>query len=216
MSRSLRAAVLAAGLMLAAALLADSPGAFAGESYGLGRVATTEEIAGWDIDVRPDGQGLPEGSGTAADGEAVFLERCAICHGEFGEAVGRYPVLMGGEGSLASHDPVKTVGSYWPYAATLWDYIYRAMPFGEAQSLSADETYSITAYLLYLNDVVEEDKVLDEDSLAKVEMPNRDGFVDDPRPDTPNAEPCMKDCKAEVEVLFKAKPLEVTPEGETE
>jgi cytochrome c len=221
MSRSLRAAALAAGLVLVAALLADSPGALAGESYGLGREATAEEVAGWDIDVRPDGQGLPEGSGTAADGEAVFIERCAICHGEFGEAVGRYPVLMGGEGSLASHDPVKTVGSYWPYATTLWDYLYRAMPFGEAQTLSADETYAITAYLLFLNDVIEEDKVLDEDSLAKVEMPNRDGFVDDPRPDgprpdAPNAEPCMKDCKAEVEVLFKAKPLEVTPEGETE
>lgn len=209
MSRSLRAAALGTGLALAAA-----SGAFAEETYGLGREATAEEIAGWNIDVRPDGQGLPEGSGTALDGEAIFVERCAACHGEFGEAVGRYPVLMGGEDSLASHDPVKTVGSYWPYATTLWDYIYRAMPFGQAQTLSADETYAITAYLLNLNDVVDEDTVLDAESLAKIEMPNRDGFVTDPRPDTPGAAPCMKDCKAEVEITMRARILDVTPEQE--
>lgn len=212
MSRRLKLA----GLLAILALLGGAPAALADGGYGLGREATAEEIASWNIDVRPDGQGLPSGRGTATEGEEIFLERCAACHGEFGEAVGRYPVLMGGEGSLSSDNPVKTVGSYWPYATTLWDYIYRAMPFGEAQSLTHDETYAITAYLLNLNDVIEEDFVVDQGSLASIEMPNRDGFVSDPRPDTQSAEPCMKDCKAEVEVLFKAKPLAVTPEGETE
>ena len=198
--------------LLAAAVLFAGPASAGEKGFGLGRTATAEEIAGWDIDVRPDGQGLPKGSGSAVEGEPVFIERCAMCHGEFGEAVGRFPVLMGGEGSLASHDPVKTVGSYWPYATTLWDYIYRAMPFGEAQTLTHDETYAITAFLLHINDVVEVDTVLDQDTLAKVEMPNRSGFVMDARPDTPQGEPCMRDCKAEAEIVYKAKGLDVTPE----
>jgi mono/diheme cytochrome c family protein len=206
----------AVGIAAALALIAGaSPAAIGGERYGLGQPASPETIAGWDIDVRPDGLGLPPGQGTAADGEAVFLERCAACHGEFGEAVGRYPVLIGGEGSLASSSPVKTVGSFWPYVSTLWDYIHRAMPFGDAQSLSADETYAVTAYVLFMNDLVAEDFVLDRDSLPKVEMPNRNGFIaEDPRPDTPVGAPCMTDCKAEAKVMFKSKPLDVTPEGE--
>lgn len=205
---------LSTAALTAAVALCALSSAFAQGSFGLGREATPEEIAGWDIDVRPDGQGLPEGSGTALDGETVFIERCAMCHGEFGEAVGRFPVLMGGEDSLASHDPVKTVGSYWPYATTLWDYIYRAMPFGEAQSLSADETYALTAYVLSLSGVVEDDQVLDKDSLAQVDMPNRAGFVADVRPDTPSVEPCMKNCKASVEIITHARILDVTPDGE--
>ena len=175
----------------------------------------TEQIAGWDIDVRPDGQGLPVGQGTAAEGEPIYLERCAACHGEFGEAFGRYPVLMGGEDSLVTQDPVKTVGSYWPYAATVWDYIHRAMPFGEAQSLTVDETYAVTAYLLYLNNLVEEEELLDQDSLPAIVMPNQAGFLlPDPRPDTPVGEPCMTDCKAEVEITHRAAILDVTPTGE--
>ena len=199
---------------VAAALLIGLPvAAGADERYGLGQPATPEEIAGWDVDVRPDGQGLPEGSGDVLTGEEVYVERCAVCHGEFGEAVGRYPVLIGGEDSLTSDDPVKTVGSYWPYATTLWDYIYRAMPFGEAQSLTPDEVYAITAFLLNQNGVIEDDATLDRDNLAAVEMPNRAGFLlPDPRPDTPLGEPCMRDCKAEVEVIGRAKILDVTPD----
>lgn len=213
MSRPLEVAALLGVL----ALLGGARAALADGGYGLGREATAAEIAGWDIDVRPDGQGLPAGRGTAAQGEKVFLDRCAACHGEFGEAVGRYPVLMGGEGSLSSNDPVKTVGSYWPYSTTLWDYIYRAMPFGEAQTLTYDETYAITAYLLNLNDVVDEDFVVDQSSLASIEMPNRGGFANsDPRPDTPSGEPCMSACKGHVEIVFKAKRLDVTPKAETQ
>ena len=98
--------------------------------------AKPEEIAGWDIDVRPDGQGLPPGKGTVKEGETLYMERCAACHGEFGESAGRWPILAGGAGTLASHDPVKSVGSYWPYASTVMDYIRRSMPFGNAQSLT--------------------------------------------------------------------------------
>jgi len=214
MFKSHRAVVFAGALAVAAVASAAAMG---GERYGLGQTASPELIAGWDIDVRPDGQGLPPGQGTAAGGEAVFVEQCAACHGEFGEAVGRYPVLIGGNDSLASTDPVKTVGSYWPYASTLWDYIHRAMPFGDAQSLSVDETYAITAYVLYLNDLVAEDFVLDRNSLPKVAMPNRDGFTaEDPRPDTPVDEPCVSDCKTEAKVMFKAKRLDVTPERESD
>ena len=112
---------------------------------GIGREARPEEIAGWDISIRPDGKGLPPGKGTARAGEELFIEKCAACHGEFGESAGRWPVLAGGAGTLSSHDPVKTVGSYWPYTTTLIDYIRRAMPFGNAQSLSGDELYAIVA-----------------------------------------------------------------------
>ena len=119
--------------------------------FNLGQIATSEEVAGWDIDVRPDGSGAPIGSGNAFSGEEIYAEVCGACHGDFGEGEDRWPALVGGEGSLASHDPEKTTSSYWPYASTIYDYIYRAMPYGEAQSLSYDETYEIVAYLLYLS-----------------------------------------------------------------
>lgn len=209
-SRSI-AAALAALILIAASV------ASAGERYGFGRTATRAEIAGWDIDVRPDGQGLPPGQGTAVEGETVYMDRCASCHGEFGEAFGRFPALMGGEETLATDEPVKTVSSYWPYATTLWDYIYRAMPFGEAQSLSGDEVYAVTAFILNLNDIVAPDFVLDRDSLPKIEMPNRGGFVTpDPRPDVPGGEPCMSDCTAEVTIVSRAKALDVTPDTQTQ
>lgn len=120
---------------------------------GIGRDVTPQELAGWDIDIRPDGQGLPPGKGTVKDGEQLYMTHCAACHGEFGESAGRWPILSGGTGSLASPDPVKSIGSYWPYASTVMDYIRRAMPFGNAQSLTNDELYAITAYVLYLNDI---------------------------------------------------------------
>ena len=128
--------------------------------FNLGKIATKTEIAGWDIDVRPDGMGAPIGSGNAIDGEEVYAEQCASCHGDFGEGLDRWPELVGGEDSLDTHDPVKTTGSYWPYASTMYDYIYRAMPFGVAQSLTHDETYRVVAYLLYMNEIIDEDFVL--------------------------------------------------------
>ena len=180
-----------------------------------GRLAVPEEVAAWDIDVRPDGQGLPEDSASAADGEELFYERCAVCHGEFGEGVDRWPVLMGGFDTLTDDRPEKTVGSYWPYTSTLWDYIHRAMPFGEAQSLTDREVYAVSLYVLYLNDLVELDTVYDQDSFAAIEMPNADGFMmPDPRPDTPADEPCMQDCDAPTEVIGKARILDVTPDQE--
>ena len=185
------------------------PGAF-----GLGRPATAEEIAGWDVDIRPDGTGLPEGAGSVAQGEAIYLERCAFCHGEFGEGAGRYPVLMGGFDTLQEDRPEKTIGSYWPFASTVWDYVYRAMPFGEAQTLSADETYAVTAFLLFLNEVVEEDFTLTKENFGEVRMPNEAGFFIREGADLPGSEPCMSDCKDEVEIIGRARTLDVTPEDE--
>lgn len=199
---------------LALLALALSTPASAQERYGLGSPATPEMIAAWDIDVRPDGLGLPEGSGAVLDGEEIYLERCSYCHGEFGEAFGRYPPLMGGQDSLAKMDPVKTIGSYWPYASTIWDYVHRAMPFGDAQSLSADETYAVVAYLLYLNDLVEDDFVLTRDNLAQIEMPNAEGFFVMEGPEFEPYEPCMSDCRDEPEVVGRARIIDVTPEGD--
>jgi cytochrome c len=162
--------------------------------YGFGTDATTQQIAGWDIDVRPDGSGLPAGSGSVSDGETLYDEKCAECHGTFGEGVGRYPVLAGGEGTLMDARPTKTVGSYWPYTSTLFDYIRRTMPFTQPESLSAEETYALTAYVLYLNDLVDDDLVLDQSNLATIRLPNEANFVPDPRPDVAN-ERCMTDCR---------------------
>ena len=186
--------------------------------FNLGEIATAEQVAGWDIDVRPDGLGAPIGTGNAYDGEEVYIERCAACHGDFGEAVDNWPVLVGGDGTLDSHDPVKTTGSYWPYASTMYDYIYRAMPFGEAQSLTYDETYQIVAYLLYMNDIIDDEFEVNQDNIGTIEMPNRDGFMlPDPRPD---AQPvsgfaCMKDCNVSTTVIGRARDIDVTPEDES-
>ena len=186
--------------------------------FNLGKLATKEEIAGWDIDVRPDGIGAPIGSGTALIGEEIYTEQCAACHGDFGEGADRWPALVGGEDSLASHDPEKTTGSYWPYASTMYDYIYRAMPYGVAQSLSHDETYEIVAYLLYMSDIIDEDFVLSEKNIGEIEMPNRNGFLlPDPRPDivNTNGQPCMKDCNVSTKVIGRARDIDVTPEDES-
>ncbi|WP_282608562.1 c-type cytochrome [Pelagibius sp. Alg239-R121] len=207
--------------ILAVALILSAPVALSAqaESLGLGRPATAEEIAAWDIDVRPDGQGLPEGRGTVTEGEEVFQERCANCHGEFGEGTGRWPVLAGGFETLATEDPVKTIGSYWPYLSTVYDYVNRAMPFGDAQSLTPDETYAVVAYLLYLNDIVEDEEFeLSKANFTEVRLPNEANFVEDARPDTAKVaqqEPCMTDCKAEVEITARARIIDVTPEDES-
>ncbi|MEQ8899440.1 MAG: c-type cytochrome [Roseovarius sp.] len=191
--------------------------ALAGQ-YDLGRPALPEEIAAWDLDVHPDGTGLPAGEGSVKDGERLFSARCASCHGEFAEGVGNWPELAGGEDTLADKDPVKTVGSYWPYLSTVWDYVHRSMPFGNAQSLTHDEVYAITAYILYSNYLVEEDFVLSEENFLDVAMPNADGFIVDDREEAEahfwRQEPCMEACKEGVEITMRARVLDVTPEDE--
>lgn len=182
------------------------------ESLGIGRIATPEEIAGWDIDIRPDGLGLPEGQGSVLDGEVLYEAQCAACHGLFGEGEGRWPVLSGGIGTLKQERPTKTVGSYWPYASTLYDYIYRAMPFTAPRSLSVEDTYAISAYVLYLNELVDDDFVLSKENLASVEMPNKDGFFIDPRPDAANPL-CMENCMDPATMKVQGSIGGVTPIG---
>lgn len=184
----------------------NAPHKYEAGHFGYGTDATPAAIAGWDIDVRPDGLGLPVGGATAADGEMMYEELCAHCHGSFGEGVGRYPVLAGGEGTLKEARPEKTVGSFWPYASTLWDYIHRAMPFAMPESLSDNEVYAITAYVLYLNDLIDYESELNQDNLALVEMPNKDGFFIDDRPDV-TSKRCMNNCKdpSKVDITSEAE-----------
>jgi cytochrome c len=161
---------------------------------GIGRAATTAEIAGWDIAVRGDGHNLPPGSGTARDGEELYVTHCAACHGDFGEGLERWPALMGGRDSLKSDQPKRTVGSFWQHASGVFDYIRRAMPYAAPQSLTNDEYYAITAYVLFLNELVGEEDKMDATSLPKITMPNREGFVLEARPDTSNST-CMSNCR---------------------
>jgi mono/diheme cytochrome c family protein len=171
--------------MLAAAVLCAGVGAFAqSPKYNVGRTPTDEDTRALGIVVAPDGTGLPAGSGTAVEGRAVFTARCASCHGPNGDG-GDGPALVGGKGTLATAAPKKTVGSYWPYATTVWDYVNRAMPFNQPGTLSPGDVYAVSAYVLFLNDIVTENQVLDARSLPLIKMPNRDGFVSDPRPDVP-------------------------------
>ncbi len=150
--------------------------------FNIGRTPTAEEIAAWDISVTPDGEGLPSGSGTAAEGRNIYSVRCTECHGASGRE-GPHDILVGGQGTLASDTPLKTVGSFWPYAPTLWDYINRAMPFETPGTMSPDDVYSTVAYVLFLNELVAEDQLLDATTLPLIKMPNRDGFIPDNRPD---------------------------------
>jgi len=157
------------------------------ETFAIGRAATAEEIAAWDIDIKPDGEGLPPGSGTVDGGEALYVAQCAVCHGKGGVG-GPYDRLVVHSAAEAFPDANdvdawrhRTIGNYWPYATTLFDYIRRSMPMSLPGSLNADEVYALTAYLLYLNHIVAADTELDADSLARVEMPARDRFVPDDR-----------------------------------
>jgi S-disulfanyl-L-cysteine oxidoreductase SoxD len=152
--------------------------------YNIGREATPEEVRARDISVRPDGVGLPSGHGTPDEGRRVYAAKCSSCHGEHGEGSAHYPALVGGQGTLTSAKPLRTVGSYWPYATTVWDHIHRTMPYTEPGTLTPNETYSVTAYILFLNGIVDARLELNEKTLPKVRMPNRGGFVSDPRPDT--------------------------------
>jgi cytochrome c len=187
--------------------------------FHLGRVAVPEEIAAWDIDVRPDGAGLPDGSGTVVEGEQLFTDYCAACHGDFGEGRDRWPVLAGGLDTLQAERPVKTIGSYWPYLSTVYDYVRRAMPFGDARSLSDDDVYAITAYLLYLNDVVtDEDFELSKENFTSMRLPNEENFFMDDRAEEAHqaakGQPCMTDCKpGPVTITQRARVLDVTPDS---
>lgn len=211
MSRSLR-------VWLALALIATPLATAAAGKLGLGREARPEEIKAWDIDVRPDGHGLPPGKGTVKQGEEIFQQQCASCHGEFGEGKDRWPVLAGGLGTLKHDRPDKTIGSFWPEASTVFDYIKRAMPFGNAQSLTDDQIYALTAYILHLNDVIKDAGFeLNQANFATIKMPNKDGFYDDDRETAEKhfwgRKPCMKSCKTEAKVLNRAQVLDVTPDS---
>lgn len=203
--------LLVAGLFAATSHVAR--GAEPGH-FGYGTPATPAQIAGWDIDVRgEDGVGLPEGKGTVERGADVYAEQCAACHGTFGEGEGRFPKLVGGVGTLRDERPEPTVGSYWPFASTLWDYINRAMPMPSPHTLSADDVYALTAYILHLNDLVPDAFVADRKSLPDVKMRNRNNFIwTDPRPDT-MAKPCMNACvdAAGVRISSTAEGKSLTP-----
>jgi S-disulfanyl-L-cysteine oxidoreductase SoxD len=169
MSMPKRLSAAAALLYLSTAALAETP--------DLGRPATPEEIALWDVSIGPDGAGLPLGNGNPQQGEAVYVAKCLPCHGEKGSGKPN-DQLVGGVGTLTGEQPaVKTVGSFWPYATTLFDYVRRAMPFNAPRSLSDDEVYAVCAYILQLNGIIAENAVMNARTLAKVQMPNRDGFV---------------------------------------
>jgi cytochrome c len=148
-------------------------------TYNVGRAPTDAEIRAWDITVSSDGKGLPPGSGTAKDGAKLYAQKCANCHGATGtedlSTGARFP-LVGGRGTLTSLHPVRTIGSYWPFATTVWDFINRAMPIGAEGSLKADEVYALTAFLLYRNGIIKESEVMDAKTLPKVQMPNRKSF----------------------------------------
>lgn len=164
------------------ALLAG--GAFA-RKYGVGRPAADADLKERDISVLWDGRGLPPGSGTAVQGKDVYERRCQKCHGNQGQGGEEGPALVGGKDSIATAKPVKTVGSYWPYSTTLFDYTRRAMPFNRPGTLTNDQVYAVTARVLFLNGIIGENDVMDAKSLPAVKMPNRDGFIKDNRPDTP-------------------------------
>ncbi|TGD65173.1 c-type cytochrome [Tabrizicola sp. WMC-M-20] len=196
------------------------PAAMTGTPLGLGRAALTEEIDAWDVAVLPDGTGLPVGSGDVETGDEVFSTACASCHGDFAEGLDSWPVLAGGNNSLTDPRPVKTVGSYWPYLSTVFDYVHRSMPFGGAQTLTPDDTYAITAFLLYSNGIVEDDFVLTNENFTSIVMPNADGFYEDDRAQAEyplfTGEPCMENClPATPQVTKRAIDLKVTPMDET-
>ncbi|WP_299153739.1 cytochrome c [uncultured Tateyamaria sp.] len=160
--------------------------AISGNAQDLGQVVSESDLAKWDISIGPDGVGLPAGSGSAAEGETVWLEQCSACHGEKGKG-GPAGDLVGGIGTLTRPDHVKTVGSFWPYSTTLYDYVRRAMPYYAPGSLADDEVYAVVAYLLSQNEIISDSAVMDATSLPEVEMPNADGFISYwPSPETEN------------------------------
>jgi S-disulfanyl-L-cysteine oxidoreductase SoxD len=178
--------------MLALTIAASSASAETQGHYGIGRTASDAEIAGWNIDIGRNGENLPPGSGTVSQGRELFAQQCAACHGEKGEG-GVGERLVGGQGTIATPKPIKTVGSFWPYAPTLFDYIRRAMPQNAPQSLSNQDVYAVSAYILNMNGLLPVDATLDARSLSAIKMPNRSMFTSDPRPDVKNPA-CEKGC----------------------
>jgi cytochrome c len=177
MPMSKLAVLCALAVILLAACATQSSEPSSGRAPGLGQTATAEQIAAWDISIPPSGAGLPAGSGDARTGAKVYVAQCQSCHGPKG--VGKpADALVGGNGTLASNAPVRTAGSYWPYATTLFDYIRRAMPTTAPGSLTNDDVYAVTAYVLHLNGIIGEDQTMSAKTLAAVKMPNRSGFVD--------------------------------------
>jgi S-disulfanyl-L-cysteine oxidoreductase SoxD len=209
-ARCLAAGVVAI-VLVQGAVAAEKP------KMGLGRAALPEEIAAWDIDVEADGRGLPAGRGTVKQGEEIYLQRCASCHGEFGQGAGRWPALAGGQGSLTADRPSKTIGSFWPKLAPLWDYTRRTMPWGNARSLSADETYAVVAFLLNLNDIVGNDFELTDANLTSIKLPNAAGFFADDRETSErkfwDRNPCMKACRSAPRITGRAGEANVTPDA---
>lgn len=184
---------VASACLAASVLLAQTASKDSSAVPIVGQPATTAEIKQENITVLPDGAGLPEGSGTPDQGEAIYKDKCASCHGENGE--GKPPTgvqLVGGMGTLATSKPVKTIGSYWPYATSVWDYIHRSMPYAAPGSLTADQTYAVTAFLLFKNGIIPRDGVMNKSTLPKVRMPNRDGFIADTRPDVHDTSSAVK------------------------
>lgn len=187
----------------------------------LGRVALDAEIQAWDIDIRPDGAGLPPGVGSVETGGELYDAQCASCHGVFGEGEGRWPILAGGQDTLTEERPEKTVGSYWPYLSTVFDYVRRAMPFGNARSLTDDDVYALTAYILYLNDIVDDTFELSSENFESIVMPNEPNFIEDTRAEEDwfeaSIEPCMSDCmEGDATVSQRARVLDVTPDNESD
>lgn len=187
---------------------------------GLGRPALPDEIKAWDTDVRPDGKGLPPGKGTVKQGDVIFQAQCASCHGEFGEGAGRWPVLAGGAGTLKADRPDKTIGSFWPDLSTAFDYIKRAMPYGNARSLNDDEIYAVIAYLLSMNDIVKDENFeLSDKNFTSIKMPNATAFFDDDRETSEKQfwkkDPCMKDCRSAPKVIGRAISVDVTPDSKS-
>ena len=227
MSRSVKVAALAlfVGAMLAVAnspieaqQIATQAATKVSSKLGLGRPALPEEIKAWDTDVRPDGKGLPPGKGTVKQGDVIFKAQCASCHGEFGEGAGRWPVLAGGAGTLKADRPDKTIGSFWPDLSTAFDYIKRAMPYGNARSLSDDEVYAVVAYLLSMNDIVKDENFeLSDKNFTSIKMPNAAAFFEDDRETSEKQfwkkDPCMKDCRSAPKVTGRAISVDVTPDS---
>jgi len=158
------------------------------QTFGFGTTPTAAQIAAINIDVTPDGTGLPPGSGTGIKGEKVYAEKCSACHGDKlqGVKAAGGAALIGGRGTVGSDKPKRTVESYWPYATTLFDYVRRAMPLNEPGSLTSDEVYAVSAFIFSKSNIIKKDHVVDARSLPKIKMPNRDGFIPDPRPDVRN------------------------------
>ena len=161
-------------LFACGAVLAQSP------TYKVGRPPTEAEERAWDHTVGSDGKELPAGSGSAVEGAKVYAAKCAMCHGKSGEGIFPYNRLVGGVGTLNTANPIVTVGSYFPYATTIWDFVNRAMPVGAQGTLSPEEVYAVTAFILFRNGIIKETDVLDKKSLVEVQMPNRNGFFPEP------------------------------------